>query len=291
MMWTSKSGDSHSTTFFHVDHWQPNEDAPFGNTDARYVPSPKISSLEGNELIDRSPDSARREYVPPHTPNPCNPITKPPIPQSTPKWIQYLRSNHTLVFNLAVSGARIAYNIYQGFPPESHETANAFRQQLESFHRSYAAPAPATANRTAWEPDTTLFALWFGINDVVNSVMKRRAMQLESVLAVYAASIERLYGAGARNFLILNVPPVERIMWTNDWCPEDLGEADPVRDIRQFNERVPLLVDEFRGWHADATVFLFDAYASWTRALDSPAAFAETAALKNVAGYCELYSQ
>jgi hypothetical protein len=65
---------------------------------------------------------------------------------------------------------------------------------------------PLTAN--LWDPQSTLFRLFFGINSVGLFYPKANPSIYAGCLATYATMVEQLYSAGVRNFIFLSVLPV-----------------------------------------------------------------------------------
>lgn len=65
-------------------------------------------------------------------------------------------------------------------------------------------PAPSDA---PWTADNSLFALWFGVNDIGNSYwLSNETEVINAIFDSYFAQAQLLYKAGARNFLFLTCP-------------------------------------------------------------------------------------
>jgi phospholipase/lecithinase/hemolysin len=67
-----------------------------------------------------------------------------------------------------------------------------------------------------------------------------------------------LHGAGGRNFLLLNVPPLERT-----WQPVDGEAAEETRgnferDVGVCNERIEKVARELNRKNRDVNVFMYD---------------------------------
>ncbi|KAI4119894.1 MAG: hypothetical protein LQ345_000152 [Seirophora villosa] len=118
-------------------------------------------------------------------PSPENPLGNPPYPGATsangPNYVDFLTTTYNRsfirTFNLGYGGATINPSLV-GSPYGL--IVQSFRQQVqEEFLPTY-----ATNSGVEWSGSNSLFTVFFGIND--------------------------LYAAGARNFLFMNVPPIDR---------------------------------------------------------------------------------
>lgn len=96
-----------------------------------------------------------------------------------------------------------------------------------------------------------------------------------------------MYSEGARNFLFMNVPPVNRapiFSSLNDTMRADVGGW-----IGRFNYRLSSLAYYLSKRYPDATSFYFDTNFLFTLVLDDPTRFPETAGYRNSTAYCEAY--
>ncbi|KAF9075219.1 hypothetical protein BDP27DRAFT_1315709 [Rhodocollybia butyracea] len=109
-----------------------------------------------------------------------------------------------------------------------------------------------------WKSEDTLFVTWIGINDCAYA--KKHEQDLSRLFKIQ----ERLYDAGARNFLFVDVPPINR----SPAVPED--RADQASgSYDDWNTRLRSGLKPFAESHADASVFLFSSYASFNNLLDN----------------------
>ncbi|KAK8085082.1 fungal cellulose binding domain-containing protein [Apiospora hydei] len=171
-----------------------------------------------------------------------NSLSRPPRYTSSngPNWVDYLtvKYNASLLqtYNLAVGGATMDSDLVKPYLP----TVLSVKQQVQDvFLPSYASSSSSSSSSEngpiQWSASDSLFAFWIGINDVGNSYWQDDTAGLNrQIFAVYADVVRQLYDdAGARNFLFLNVPPVDR-------SPLTLGQgaaaADrEAADIAAFN--------------------------------------------------------
>ena len=87
----------------------------------------------------------------------------------------------------------------------------------------------------------------------------------------------------------MNVPPVDR-------SPGSLALSQRERAVEaawiaRFNFRLGALAWSLVGRHSDATVFQFNTHALFSRVLENPAQFPETAGYRNTTGYCQAYNE
>lgn len=125
-----------------------------------------------------------------------------------------------------------------------------------------------------WEGDNSLFAFWFGINDVDlptywDGVDHDKLH--EAVINRYFAELERLYAHGARKMLIMGVPSIERTPRVRD-KPED-GQRLEKRLYNDFNVRLYRREKRFREEHEDVSIVLIDTALLFNQVLDHPEEF------------------
>ena len=206
-----------------------------------------------------------------------------------PKWIEYLQSSYNAslfkVANFAEAGATIERHAYepklQGSPPSRY--TNSLKEEINGFRdsKNHIDRRP----HTTWKSATTLFATWFGVNEVSFAVENNIHLPYEAIFATYSSSFDRLHALGARNFLIINVPPVDTVIVTN----MD-HKSSPQAYIKDFNIRLDQMHKKLRRRHKDATYFLFDVHSVWSRVLQAPHDFGHYTDLRNVTGWCPYYA-
>ncbi len=158
-------------------------------------------------------------------------------------------------------------------------------------------PGYVGANATApaaphWTGADSLFAIWIGINDIGNSYYNganETARLNRQILDVYAGLVVTLHAAGARNFAFINVPPVDR-------SPLVTGQGASAvalekADIAAFNGLVADLAGSLKGNWTDTNAWYFDAHDVFTRVLDDPTVFPQTAGYKNTTAFCKAYNK
>ena len=222
-------------------------------------------------------------------PSPSNPLGNPAFPGHTSSnstiWIDFLtyqyNASYLQTYNLAVGGATLDNDIVPGFMvPIATQIYNIFM------------PYYGSAHKPAWKATNTLFIMFCGINDIVNMETKANAMEVAAIDAnltlAYSRYLEALYGAGARNFLLLNVPPLERT-----WQEEAVRKTRIPKfkaGVVSWNQRIEQVVKGLKTQHSDASVFLFDTNQLLHQALDDPTRFPATRSIQNTSEFCKLYA-
>ncbi|KAK8167879.1 hypothetical protein BKA80DRAFT_52415 [Phyllosticta citrichinensis] len=219
-------------------------------------------------------------------PSPSNPLGNPAFPGLTssngPNYVGYLTTkyNASLIqtVDLAFWGATVDDSLIAAYSP----IVKSVKEQVATEFFPY-----YTTQTKGWASQDTLFSVFIGINDVANSYRVKNTSAYPLVFNEYGALVEQLYGVGARNFLFLNVPPVQYSPTTNSLgkSSEKL-EADA---IDEWNDMVTQLADGLRNKHPDTAVFNFDTYSLFRKVQKDPTKFKQTEGYKNTTGFCPLY--
>ena len=223
-------------------------------------------------------------------PTPTNPLGNPPYPGWTasngPNWVDYLTTKYNeslvLTYNLAWGGATIDSDLVAPYQP----TVSSVAEQIENEWF----PTYARKQVAPWSSDDTLFAVFDGINDVGNSWYQPDSASLNAaIIAVYHGLVDELYYAGARNFLFLNVPPVDRSPLAMGNSVAD--QAAEKADIAAWNKAVFDMAKAIKQDKSDTNIFTVDANKYFTEVLNRPASFPATAGYKNTTAYCTAYAK
>ncbi|KAF9053764.1 hypothetical protein BDZ89DRAFT_293474 [Hymenopellis radicata] len=108
-----------------------------------------------------------------------------------------------------------------------------------------------------WLPEDSLFVTWIGINDCAFSKDHDA-----SINKLFTAQ-EELYETGARNFLFIDVPPVQRTPAVRKERAEEASKS-----FLDWNACLINRIYAFNTSHPDATVMLFSSYDTFTTILD-----------------------
>ena len=206
-------------------------------------------------------------------------------------WVEQLsiKYNQSLIetYNLAYGGATVDSNLVKPYEPQ----VLSFREQVNDWFFPYYVEDSSSSNTSSpfYSSSSTLFAAFFGINDVGNSYFESNSSAiLDAIFTVYAGLLSELYtSAGARNFLLLNVPPVNLSPLTAQQGAQ--AQASEDGDIQDFNDRLAALATSVQYAYPDTTVFLYDTHRVFSQVLQYPASYAQTAGYKNTTDYCDAY--
>jgi len=200
-----------------------------------------------------------------------------------PNWVEFLTStyNQTAVktFDLAYGGATIDAALV---PPYLYSVLSVV-DQVSEFN-DYLASKPAGAQ---WDSANSLFAIWIGINDVGTSVGWTNVTQFQFygiLMDRLFSQVDELYNMGARNFLFLTVPPVDRAPIFLEQGPR--AAAQMGTDIANYNTQLTQSVRNFQANYTDlGSVMVFDTQPIFNTLLDEWRTFG----FVNVTGYCAAY--
>ncbi|KAF2163061.1 carbohydrate esterase family 16 protein [Zasmidium cellare ATCC 36951] len=222
-------------------------------------------------------------------PSHANPLGNPSFPGYTssngPNWVDFLTLHHNKTYmetvNLAYGGATVDSALVAPYLP----TVLSVKEQIENQYLPLYADE---RKHYSWQSDNTLFASFIGINDVGNAYGETNASIIfADVWAEYAGLMERLYESGARNFLFLTVPPVNRSPLTK--AAGASAEGLEAKTIVAWNANLTSMAAALQARHRDTTVFLFDFHRIFGRVLDAPCSFSQTCPYKNTTSYCTSY--
>ncbi|KAF4976140.1 hypothetical protein FZEAL_7159 [Fusarium zealandicum] len=220
-------------------------------------------------------------------PSATNPLGNPPYPGKTssngPNWVNLLtvkyNNSQVLSYDFAVGGSTVHTDIVDnGY--------DLVTQVYTDFIPNY------SNNNRIWESETSLFTLWFGINDVFYSYEAGNSSDIQSaIISRYSSVVGKLYAEGARNFLLVNVPPIER-------APRITGSSAAATRVPlarnatlSFNKHIEWLANRIRTRHTDTKVFLFDSHTLFNNVIDNPQQFEQTEGFKTTTKYCTAYQK
>jgi phospholipase/lecithinase/hemolysin len=204
------------------------------------------------------------------------------VSSNGPNWVEDLRDTYnvagTKVFNLASGGATIDSALVTPFLP----TVLSVVDQVAQF-KTFLASRPPGAE---WNSSNTLFAIWIGINDCGDSFDWTNTTQPafnKVLMNRLTTQLDELYSFGARSFLFLTVPPVNR-------APLFLVEGQAVTsllaaDIANYNSQLATTAKGFEASHQGVETTIFDTQPVFNTLLDN----ADTFGFNNHTGFCEAY--
>ncbi|KAI0343567.1 hypothetical protein BDW22DRAFT_1344558 [Trametopsis cervina] len=198
-----------------------------------------------------------------------NPLGNPPYPGYTAvggvNWIDVntVQYNHSLLltYNFAYGGATIDSSLVAPYDP----SVISLTQQVGQFlNSSVGKPSAAVP----WRASNTLFSFWIGINDIGNSyyLSGDRSAFSDTLLDAYFALVQKIYNAGGRNFLFINVPPIDR---SPLMIPQGTSATNAEKTvIAGFNSKLAQRVATLAS--TGAQTWLFDSNAAFTTVLNNP---------------------
>ncbi|KAI0514959.1 hypothetical protein F5B22DRAFT_609171 [Xylaria bambusicola] len=223
-------------------------------------------------------------------PSTANPFGNPAYPGWTssngPNWVGYLtfkyNASSLLTYNLAYGGATVDSDLVAPYDV----SVKSLKDQVESeFIPGYT----GSSAKATWTGDNSIFAVWIGINDIGNSYYKgtdETDILNTQIFDVISDLIDQIYEAGGRNYVLINVPPLDRtplIVPQGDWAV-----STSQADVASWNQLVLDFADTLKS-KGDTNVWVYDSNKSFGEAMDDPLSYAETSGLKNTTDYCVAY--
>ena len=224
-------------------------------------------------------------------PSELNPLGNPGYPGTTscngPNWVDFLTTTYNKTFlktvNFASGGATVDSVLVKPFRP----FIRSLKDQISGEYLPHYSSHPPSFE---WTANDTLFACFFGINDVKNAYSDSTASRvLKDDIAKYADLMDVLYQSGARNFLFLNVPPI-------DCAPSTVAEGAIAEDeikgfVAAYNANISRMSANLSRTYTDATTFLFDTHGIFSQVLDKPCSYSETCAYQDTKNFCDRYKE
>ncbi|KAL5040939.1 hypothetical protein BDW71DRAFT_212625 [Aspergillus fruticulosus] len=207
-------------------------------------------------------------------PSPENPMGNPPLGSGTAadstNWVGYLTTvyNDTTVlsYNYAVYGATVNNTLVPGVP---HDLAYQVSRVFEPNYCLSPESDTEVEPRETWTPEAALFTVWIGINDIYFLSQQTDPFKdIPSVLQSYFNLVDQLYGCGARDLVIFNVPPCDRSPHILALQPSDIQLYETV--TKEFNRQLLDAVGHWQLANPDSTMSIYDAWTFFTEILDNP---------------------
>ena len=152
-----------------------------------------------------------------------------------------------------------------------------------------------------WDPASTLFTAYFGVNDVeVSATNATAAATWDNEFKTYGRLLDKvsypnacrpnplsltmsqLYQTGARNFLIPNLAAM-------DLAPSAGPGLKTL--IADWNTRLEKTARNFTSAYDEVVMFFFDTNLLFQQVIKDPSTYPETKGLTNVSGYCPAYAK
>lgn len=213
-----------------------------------------------------------------------NPIGNPEFPGETScngiNYIGYLTAKYNQSFiktyNLALGGATVDSSIVVPF---YYFEWNDFSHRIQVFAEHYITDGAGKG----WRPNNTLFSMFYGINDLIG--FHKSVHTLDELFGIYERNILELYDLSARNFLVMNVPPMDE---SPHW---KISMHNDSASIEDFNAQIQAMVRRLRKTRSDINLFEYDVHGLVTRVISDPTRVSHTSGYKNTTGYCDEYEK
>ncbi|KAF8874987.1 hypothetical protein BD779DRAFT_1450461 [Infundibulicybe gibba] len=248
------------------------------------TPAGPVTTGKGNYWFSFGDSYTQTGFTPSSTlPAPGNPLGNPPYPGWTSSngenWVDFVATAYNksllLTYNYAYGGATIDAKLVTPFDPSVLSLTDQVNQFLNSV-----ASKPAS---TPWTSANSLFSIWIGINDIGNSyyLSGDRSAFSDTLLNAEFALVQKLSAnvfspsnVGARNFLFLNVPPVDR-------SPLMLAQAASAQAIEKtvidtFNSKLAAKASAFKSANSGVQTWIWDSNAAFKTILNSPKTYGFT---------------
>ncbi|KAH8197842.1 hypothetical protein TruAng_007989 [Truncatella angustata] len=197
-------------------------------------------------------------------------------------WVEYLtdtyNKNNTWTYDFAQSGATIDVDVQA-----SAQLVDVDGQIADQFLPIYASQSGF------YTGPSSLFGIWIGINDIYNSFLLQDSTKNAALIARLRELVVELYDAGARNFIFLNMPPLER-------APKVTGSSAAATRIPimkttvgDYNARLWKLARSVNHDLGYTTVFYYDVNTLFNSIIDDPSQFVETSIYKDTTSFCSAY--
>jgi phospholipase/lecithinase/hemolysin len=137
-------------------------------------------------------------------PSASNPMGNPALGSGTytrgENWVGYLTVTYNRTFietyDFAVGGATINGSVVASATPMDVQITTLFE--------------PKYSSATFWDGENSLFLVWIGINDIKTYVANNETTEIPILMSAYRALLSNMYVHGARKFMLVNIPPLDR---------------------------------------------------------------------------------
>ncbi|KLO08948.1 hypothetical protein SCHPADRAFT_908199 [Schizopora paradoxa] len=133
------------------------------------------------------------------------------------------------------------------------------RGQIEDTFAGHVASQPEWAR---WKGGNSLFVVWVGINDCAGPT------PYEPIVKDLMGVVDLLYEMGAINFLLIDVPPIDK----SPAIPDSILEERPelADDYKNWNALLHKHTKEFHTAHPKSTILMYSSYDLFTRVNQEP---------------------
>ncbi|KAB5571848.1 lysophospholipase A [Coniochaeta sp. 2T2.1] len=187
------------------------------------------------------------------------------------------------LWDFAFAGADVA----EEFTPLHHP----YTVPLVNQTQQYLAYGDAVLKRRAClNPARTLVAIWIGINDINDSAKSTTTPSFAAFYAsildrVFSTSVSSLLSAGYRNFLFVNLPPLDKT--PSNLLKQPAARTPNATMVGWWNDVLAERVRELDKTEEGVTAMVYDANRFLNGVLETP----ERYGVRNTTGFCAGYLQ
>ncbi|KAI8095120.1 uncharacterized protein B0P05DRAFT_524787 [Gilbertella persicaria] len=188
-----------------------------------------------------------------------------------PNWVVYLTdTTEWISWNFAYNSAPVSNHLVN-----QTSTVTDMRIQVQALYpRLFVSPNERTASiiqkvygnkkRTA---QSTLVTFWVGINDIDLTYDWEDTTDLDvRIMNRYAYLVEQLIQQGERQFMFINVPPIDRApLWYHTLHKQRIHKR-----VLEFNHKLTRMIHSLRKTHPHMSWIEYDAWGLFHTLLDNP---------------------
>ncbi|KAH8199792.1 hypothetical protein TruAng_006073 [Truncatella angustata] len=191
------------------------------------------------------------------------------------------------LWDFAFAGASVSREF---LPPHSKTTVPLVNQTQQFL--TYG--EPALRNSGNLDKSKALVALWIGVNDVFDSKTYKPAevsyqdFWTAEIRGVFEQSVTPLYESGFKNFLFMNLPPLDRTAANQKTAYYKTGEVYPSKtQVDLWGSILSNQTQAFGAAYPDAKAMLYDANKFLNGVMDNPKKYG----ISHTATYCAAWNQ
>ncbi|KAK6504516.1 hypothetical protein TWF506_002710 [Arthrobotrys conoides] len=199
-------------------------------------------------------------------PSTSNPLGNPAFPGDTTSGganyigltVSTYKKSDLFAYGFGISGATIDPAL--AYPTQGRALDVEISMWIQQYSNQATVGVP-------WTSDNTLFSLFFGVNDITVT-MARTDMDTytDKILGSFMNHTNTLYSYGARKFMFINAPPVDRL-------PAVYGNAAIKTNVARWNSRLLAFAADFKNTHPGSSYVVYDTWTDYNKVLDNPTAY------------------
>ncbi|GAA5820703.1 hypothetical protein JCM11251_003119 [Rhodosporidiobolus azoricus] len=208
--------------------------------------------------------------------DPSESVTKLPLLGGTTSgglnWIHYLALSNDATSNSYYDFAGFGATVNNSIVQAASDAPPSFADQVKTWEEYFVKPE-GEETEVEWTGENSLFTIFFGINDIGFTGFQHLNASdiIPLVVESYGNLVTKLYNGGARNFLILLMPPTWRSPYIRSFGDE--MHTTFVKNIAAYTSSLEALAASLPARFAGLKVATYDTKPLFHAILDDPAAF------------------